>query len=346
MRVLVTGANGHVGFNLCQALCARPTYTVRASVRSLDDESKTTRLRALGDLELVELDVCNAAQFDTALNQVEVLFHVAATYAVVTQGAQHDDEIIRDSVEGAEIALRAAAKAGVRKVVLTSSVVALPMRRPDESPATEDDWNESPDIPYFRAKTQAERAAWRLADELGIELVTILPGGVGGPGFFRRTPTTSLYEGIMLGTLRFGAPRANFTYVDARDVAEAHVLAAESTAGGRFVITNDQHPTLTEFSRVLHAIDPAVPAAPFALPGFFGPIVPLFDRLNSRVLGSPPLITREVERAVRGRVYNVSNQRARSVLGWAPRYSLEESLTATMEAIRALRRAEGKQHMA
>jgi len=86
VKVLVTGANGHVGFNLCQALLARGGYEVRASVRSLADGTKTAPLRALGGVELAALDVRDRAQFDAALKGVEILFHVAATYTVVTHG--------------------------------------------------------------------------------------------------------------------------------------------------------------------------------------------------------------------------------------------------------------------
>jgi len=344
---LVTGANGHVGFNLCKALLARGGHGVRASVRSLDDHAKTAPLRALGAIELAELNVRNRAQFDAALVGIDTLFHVAATYRMVTGGAKDDAEMIRDSVEGVEVALAAAARAGVRKVVLTSSVVTLPVRRRGEPPVTEADWASDLSVPYFRAKVEGEQAAWRVAGKLGLDLVALLLGGVGGPGFQRRTPTLDLIEGIMLGSLRFGAPDGNFSYVDVRDVADAHLLAAEKNAGGRFIVSNDVSPTYREFSRVLHEIDSAVPAAPMLMPGFMNRFLPLLDAVNSKLIGSPRFTTAEsVATVLGGRVYNLSNARARSELGWAPRFTLRESLADTMQALRALRRAEGKRRMA
>jgi len=247
-------------------------------VRSLADRAKAEPVRALGEVELVELEVRNTHQFDAALAGVDTLFHVAATYAVYTGSAEQDREMIRDSVEGVEIALRAAARARVRKVVLTSSVVTLPLVRADDPPATEADWQTDFRLPYSRAKAEAERLAWRLAEQLGLKLVAILPGGIGGPGFLRRTPTTDIFEGIMLGSMRLGAPNGNFTYVDVRDVATAPILAAEKDVTGRFAICNDEQPAFIEFSRLMHAIDPNVPAAPFVLPSFLSPLLPVFGR--------------------------------------------------------------------
>jgi dihydroflavonol-4-reductase len=346
MKVLVTGANGHVGFNLCKALFSRPGYEVRASVRSLADKEKSAPLRALGNIELAELNVRNAAQFDAALKGIEILFHVAATYAVVTRSAAQAEEVLRDSVEGVEVALAAAARAGARKVVLTSSVITLPLRRPGEPPATEADWASDLRVTYTRAKTEAEQVAWRIAGKLKLNLVTVLPGGIGGPGFQRRTPTIDLIEGIMLGTMRFGAPPLNFAYVDVRDVAEAHILAAEKDASGRFIVTNDESPSILKYSRTLHDIDAAVPAAPMVLPGFMTRFMPLFDAMNAKLLGSPRLITREGIATIDGRLFIASNLRARSKLGWAPKVAFRQSLADTMQAIRALRRAEGKRRMA
>jgi len=346
MKVLVTGANGHVGYNLCQALLAREGYQVRASVRSLDDEAKVAPLRALGDVEIVALNIRDAAQFDAALAGIDVLFHVAATYAIYTQTGEQAEEIVKDSVEGVEIALSAAAKLGVKKVVLTSSVVALPLVTPDAPPVTEADWRTDFSVPYYRAKTEAEQAAWRLSEELGVPLVTVLPGGVAGPGFVRRTPTIDLFEGIMLGSLRMGAPWGNFTYVDARDVAMGHILAAEKDVSGRFILCDDVQPTWTEFSSLMHEIDPEVPAAPWELPKFMGRFLPFFDGLSAKRLGSARVVTPDIERAIRGRVWRVSSERAKQELGWTIGFPMRESMRDTMAAIRALRRSEGKKVMA
>jgi nucleoside-diphosphate-sugar epimerase len=341
MRVLVTGANGHVGNNLCRALVARG-YRVRASLRSLADPAKSAPLHDLPDVDIVELDVRDAERFDAAVRDVEVLFHVAATYALYTGSREKDAEMLCDSLEGVENALRSAARRHVRKVVLTSSIASLPMRAPGEAAATEQDWRTDLRLPYYRAKTLAEQRAWALAAELGVELVSVLPGTIGGPGFYRRTPSTDLIECILTGALRLGAPRGNLPYVDIRDVVEGHVLAAERAVTGRFILCNDRAPTLQELTQILHGIDPSIACAPRLIPDALLGALPLLDALNAKLSGSPRLMTAELIASSRGQLWQLSNARARAELGWVPRVPLETSLRDTLTTLSELRAAEGK----
>lgn len=345
MKALVTGANGHVGFNLTKALAERG-HAVRATVRDLQDDAKVAPLRRLPGVELVALDVRRQADFEAAAAGVDVVFHAAATYAYYTGSRARDAEMVRDSVEGAEAALRAAAKAGVAKVVLTSSIVTLPMIRPGEPPPDESAWRTDLSVPYFRAKVKAERLAWRLAGELGVRLVAVLPGAIGGPGFLRRTATTDVFEGIMLGAMRLGAPDGNFPYVDIRDVVQGHLLAAETDAAGRFVLCNDRFPSLLELTQAMHRLDPEVPAARRTMPDAALALAPFFDWLNAKLLGAPRVLTPAFVAAIKGRLWAANNARAKAVLGWRPEIPLERSLAEMMAALRALRRAEGRRRMA
>lgn len=332
MRTLVTGGNGHVGFNLAQTLLAEGHH-VRASVRPGADPAKTAPLRGLGGIELVEADVADAAQMRAAVDGVDVLFHVAATYVIADAGRA--DEILQSSLRGAENALRAAADAGVRKVVLTSSVVTLPLTAPGAPPSTESDWNADLRIPYFRAKTEAERLAWRLAGELKLNLAAVLPAGVIGPGFQRNTPTIDLIEGAMRGMFRLAAPCGNFSYVDARDVARAHLMVAQQDAQGRFAIGYDEMPTFEALVRTMHAIDPRVKPALMEMPAVLAPTLPLADWLYHHLLGTPRIATPElIHSALGGHRWNFSSARARWVLGWEPSLPFEHSLRDTMQLVR------------
>ncbi len=332
MRALVTGANGHLGYNLTRALGERG-HAVRASVRSLADEGKAAPLRALPRVEVVEADLARREQLRAAMDGVEVLFHAAAVYAYFPE--RGEDDLLRTSLEGAENALRAAADAGVRKVVLTSSVVALPLTRPGDPSSTEEDWNADLRVPYVRAKTLAERRAWELAGELGLKLAAVLPGAIGGPGFHRNTPTIDVLQGIMMGTMRLGAPNTNFPYVDVRDVVSAHLLAAEGDRPGRFIACNDVFPSFLELTAEMHAIDPSIPRARMALPNFVLPAVPTIDRLSHRLLGTPRVMTPELVASLRGRVWNCSNARIKRELGWRQSVPLRQSLADTIAVLRA-----------
>lgn len=346
MKVLVTGANGHVGNNLCWALLGR-NYEVRASVRSaaetLHAAAWNGSTQLWREVELVELDVRDAPRFSEALAGVDVLFHVAAVYALYTGSRAADDEMVRVSVEGVENALRGAARRGVRKVVLTSSMVTLPCRAPGEPPATEEDWRTDLRVPYYRAKTLGEQRAWSLARELGVSLVSLLPGVIGGPGFLRRTPSTDLCEGIMLGSMRFGAPRVNLPWIDVRDVISGHVLAAEKDVDGRFLLVNETFPDFLELSQLMHAIDPDIAAAKRYIPEALNGLLPTFDALGARLFGLPRTLTGELVRSHEGMIWNLSAARAQRELGWRPEVTLERSLSDTIASLRALRASEAAQ---
>lgn len=336
MHALVTGGNGHLGYNLVKALLDGG-HAVRASVRSLADTAKTAPLRQLGRVELVEAELERPEQLRAAMEGIEVLFHAAAVYAYIDDG--REQEIMDAAVKGAEAALRAAADARVRKVVLTSSAVTVPLTAPGAPPSTEEDWTDDTRVTYIRAKTEAERLAWPLAKALGLNLVTVLPGAICGPGFARNTPSLDLVEAMMFGAFRMGVPDANFPYVDVRDVVSAHVLAAERDAQGRFLAINDEQPHFRKMLDVMHAIDPRVKRPLMSMPEFMVPVLPLFDRLNAMTLGTPRMASPDLLATLRGKRWNASNRRAREVLGWTPKISLEQSLRDTMAVFRARREA-------
>ena len=183
MKIIVTGANGHLGTNLVGELLAAG-HTVRGSVRYLGDEARTAHLRALGPVELVEADLSDPKSLREAMDGQDALLHTAAVYALYAPG--QDDAIVRASVDGIDAALRAAKDAGVKRVIVTSSVVALPLSKPDGDPVGEQQWASDLRVPYVRGKTEGERRAWVLADELGQAVEVLLPHFMRHDGVERR----------------------------------------------------------------------------------------------------------------------------------------------------------------
>ena len=138
--VVVTGANGHIGNNLCRQLLERG-YNVRGTVRSMD---KAPNL----DMEFVEADVLEKEGWDKVLEGASGLFHLATIYA--TSG---DGQLILDTAnKGTEIVFKAAAKAGISRIVYTSSVAAIGSS-PKGVVKDESNWNENFSLPYTQAKT-------------------------------------------------------------------------------------------------------------------------------------------------------------------------------------------------
>jgi len=332
MQVLVTGANGHLGYNLVQGLLAAG-HAVRGSVRSLSDDAKVSRLKALGDLELMQAELHRPDELRAAMEGIDVLFHTAAVYTYADRS--REKEIHAASVGGTERALRAAADARVRKIVLTSSIVTVPFTARGAPPVDETSWQEDLRAPYIRAKTEGERTAWRLASHLRLNLVTVLPGAFTGPAFERNTPSVDMVEAMMRGALRMGAPDMNFPLVDVRDVVSAHLLAAEHDCEGRFIVCNDVLPTFHAMLEAMRAIDPRIPRPLMTMPDFMVPLLPWFEKLNQLTLGAPAVGSPEFFATVRGKVWNASNRRIKEVLGWQQTITMEQTLRDTMEVLRA-----------
>lgn len=330
---LVTGANGHLGRNLIPALL-RKGWRVRASVRDASDEARTAHLVPL-DLEgIVSLDVRDAGAFPEAARGVDVLFHVAATYRYHSRRREDAEALIADSLEGTRSAMAAARDAGVERVVMTSSAVTLPGARRGEPPPDETRWRTDLRVPYFRAKTEAERLAWRLAEEWGVRLVTLLPGGIIGPNFGEGTQSTDYVRAIMMRAQWIGTIRAVLPLVDVRDVVRAHLLAAERDVGGRFVVGADEPPTFPEIIRVMREIDRRVPRPLMVLPDFTHSVLPLYDRAFATLFGTPRTLTPALIASAGRDLLLADNSCAARELGWRPEIPLRRSLADTMAEMR------------
>lgn len=333
MKVLVTGAGGHLGFHLVRGL-ADAGHEVRASLRSLDDAAAVARTMAQGASEVVAAPLESQSALRAAMDGMDALVHTAAVYLLHAPG--RDDEIVSASLDGVERAFRAAKDAGVKRIVLTSSIVALPLAAPGERASDESCWNEDLRVPYFRAKTLAERRAWELSKELGLDLVTVLPGPFAGPGFLRPTPTVELVQSIMAGAMSVAAPPIAYPYVDVRDVASAHVMALMSGATGRFIAINEPIPMLSDIAREMNRLDPKIPKPFITLPGFTMPALPYLEGLVAAIGKTPRTITPDMAATMRGRQYKMTSARLRRELGWSPAITLGQSLQETIETLRGL----------
>lgn len=332
-NLLVTGANGHVGFNLVKMLMDDGYGAIRVSVRDASDPKKTSALKGIGVTDFASLDIRDAATFAKVSEGIDVLFHVAATYRYHTGSADADAEMIRDSIDGARSAIEAAAMNGIKKVVLTSSIVTLPITKGGKTAPDEGQWTQDLQTPYIRAKVEAEQLAWQLAEERGVDLVTVLPGAVIGPNFGRGTQTTDYLIAIKKGLLRMGCPPIRLAMVDVRDVARVHILAAEQDAKGRFIVVGDTPPNFAEMIATMRKIDKTVPGSLMTMPRFMVPVMPMFDWAGNKFLGTPRTMTPASASTFSKGDLLASNARAKRELDWSSGFTLEQSLRDTMAEI-------------
>jgi nucleoside-diphosphate-sugar epimerase len=242
-KVLVTGATGFVAGHCIADLLAHG-HSVRGTVRSLADPGRVAHLRALdGDLDLVEADLSGDDGWAAAVDGVDAVFHVASP---TVGGSLRDAEaMVRPAVDGTLRVLRAAAAAGVRRVVLTSSVAAINSghARGDHRLRTEADWSDVDNChPYPKSKTLAERAAWEFADQHPeLEVVAINAGLVLGPLQHDAGGPSLEVVSRLLNREMPAVPRLGFAPGAVRDLATAHRLALENpaAAGNRYVCAGE-----------------------------------------------------------------------------------------------------------
>ena len=192
-NVLVTGANGHVGYVLTKLLVERG-YNVRASVRDKDNKELTKNLSVF-DVEIVSLNLMQPETIEPAMNNIDGVFQVAAVYK--SWARNPEEEIINPSIIGGINVLKAAHNAGVKKIIFTSSTAAVGRSGPNGRALTEKDWNSKSKHPYSYAKTEAEKRAWNFSKEMEMDMVVMNPTAVIGPYFHRHTPSTFLFDKLL-----------------------------------------------------------------------------------------------------------------------------------------------------
>ena len=182
MPVLVTGATGFVGSAVARALIARGE-SVRALARAGSDRRNLADLK----IEIAEGDLTDRASLERAARGCEALYHVAADYRL---WVPNPPEIYRANVDGSRALMEAAASAGVKRIVYTSSVATLGLIA-DGTPADEATPVTLADMigHYKRSKFLAEAEVTRRVREKGLQAVIVNPSAPMGPRDVKPTPT-------------------------------------------------------------------------------------------------------------------------------------------------------------
>lgn len=244
MRVLVTGASGHIGSHVVRQLIEQG-HSVRAFVRPSAD------LRGLNGLEvdLFRGDIMDASAITEAAESMDAIIHMAAVYKTI---AKSPDEIVEPAIQGARNVFAAATANQIQRIVYTSSVASVGFSYDPQALRTGDDWNNDPENPYYIAKTRSEQTAQALAEESGIHLVVICPAIVLGPGDYRITPSNQLVMDWLNGIGQTYPGGLNL--VDVRDVAAAHVAALSRGENRRRYVVGGENIEVKQAARLLKTL--------------------------------------------------------------------------------------------
>lgn len=313
--IFVTGVNGHIGNHIVADLLENG-YSVIGSVRDLSDPKKTEhvydrarKLNCLDRLELVEGDVLKPQGWALAMMGCDVLLHTATVYST-----SNDAQLILDTAnEGTRNLFQAAKEANITRIVYTSSVAAVGSE-PKGVVKDENNWQTNKDLPYTVAKTESERIAWKLADELDLDLRVINPSGVLGGDFVNPTPSVDYFEDAIKGKWPL-APKFPLAFVHVKDVARAHRLAFEvEDAAGRFILAPHSDSTIHELMKRLRELYPNTKAPKKAMPQWMLPIAIAQDWFMS-LFGNERTLTRQVVKGFMSGDAKYSSAKAEEILG-------------------------------
>ena len=319
--VLVTGGSGYLG-GWCIAELLERGYDVRTTVRDLGREQQVRDSVAFqvdpGEhLTALAADLTRDDRWADAVAGCDYVLHVASPFP--PKQPRDPDELIVPAREGTLRVLRAALDAGVKRVVVTSSIAAIRLAKGAQARTlTESDWTD-PDAdgltPYVRSKAIAERAAWDLA-------AVVNPGAIIGPVLNDDLSYSLETVQRMLAGMP-GVPKLGFSLVDVRDVVELELAAMTSpAAGGERFIAVTEFLWMGEIGKILkERLGPAASKVPTrTIPNLMVRVMALFDPgIRSVVSGL-------------GKRVELSSAKARSTLGWSPR-PIEDTIAETAESL-------------
>lgn len=300
---LVTGASGFLGWHVARVLIERG-YTVRGLAR---------RAGSITDPEIEEVagDLRDAESLERAVQGCELVFHVAADYRLWARDAA---EMYRSNVDGTRNLLEATLRAGVDRIVYTSTVGCVGFVENslgDEcTPVSLEDMTGN----YKRSKFLAEREALRLA-ALGLPVVIVNPTAPVGSHDVKPTPTGQTILDFMRGRMPAYLD-TGLNVVDARETAEGHWLACEKGRTGERYILGSENLTLREIFGKLAAIT-GRPAPRVRIPWIAAYAAGVVSTGWANVTGKPPRAPLDAVRMAKKKMF-VSTEKARRELGFNP----------------------------
>ncbi|KAJ0237684.1 Epimerase domain-containing protein [Hirschfeldia incana] len=263
--VCVTGASGYIASWIVKLLLLGG-YTVKGTVRNPKDKAKTEHLLALEGakerLKLFKTDLLEECSFEQAIEGCDAVFHTASPVKFIVTDPQ--TELIDPAVKGTINVLNTCKKtSSVKRVILTSSTVAVLIRQPplgpndvvDETFFSDPSYCMETKFWYPLSKTLAEKAAWQFAKDNGMDMIVIVPGFIIGP-LLQPTLNYSVEKVVDIINGKNPFHSINYRFVDVRDVALAHVKALETpSANGRYIMDGPSM-TIYDIKEVMRKLFP------------------------------------------------------------------------------------------
>jgi dihydroflavonol-4-reductase len=323
-KILVTGAAGFLGYHAVRLLNERgfrPRVLLSAADRQAEKGLAALRKQ---DVEEVAGGVDDPASLAAACAGVDTVLHLEFALKL-SSGPQVEQDLYKVNVVGSRNLLDAATRAGVERVVMSSSSLSVGLAREAKPIDESASWDVTGlSLPYARSRREAEQEALSRPGGPGLPvIVTVNPTFTLGPYDYSGAPANSLIK-LMAKGFPLDA-NIGFSILDVRDYAQGVLLAAErGRHGRRYLLSGDNLMARDLLSAVSGVTGKEPPRWRFTLlPAVLSPVLALVE-LQAKLMKSPPVVTRAVLELF-GRYAWYDAKSARDELGWKPR-SLHDSI--------------------
>jgi len=307
--IVVTGADGHIGNVLIRELLASGEKNIRALILPGED---LTPLKGF-DIEKIEGDITKPETLTRPFQGADLVFHLAGIIAI-SHGSEELMEKV--NVQGTQNVIDACFKSNVKRLVYTSTIHAI-----EEPPKGQVITEKLPFKPgqkkegYDKSKARATIEVLE-AVKKGLNAVIVCPSGVIGPYDFRISEMGQLFINVVHKKL-FAYVQGAYDFVDVRDVAKGHILAAEKGKTGEVYILSGEQIYVGKIMQILKEITGVKPPR-WRMPIWLAQLSADFAPIYYKITKTKPLFTRYSIHTLASNS-NISNQKARQELGYSPR---------------------------
>jgi dihydroflavonol-4-reductase len=313
MKIAVTGANGHVGVNLCKSLLEQG-HEVKALTHNHNQGLKNI------PVTIIKGDLLDKETLIPLLTGVDVVFHLAARISIT---GDPDGMVARINTEGTQNMLAVAIECHVKRFIHFSSIHAF-QQQPQSQPLDESRplVEQQEGFAYDRSKAAGERAVMEAARN-GLDAFVLSPTAIIGPA----DPEPSLIGNAVIDIYNNKIPSlvpGGYDWVDVRDVVAAAISAIDKgRTGEKYLLAGHWH-SLQEFSALIQ-LHTGHKTVQIVLPMWIARVGLPFISLYSRLSGTKPLYTSESLTIISEGNRMISNAKARKELDFSPR-SLSDTL--------------------
>lgn len=320
-KSLVTGANGHLGYNLCQLLLAQGENII-ASYRSPNNKFILDDL----DCATAHVDMMDKASMQAAFSGITHLYAVGASFKMWSKNPK--EEIYENNVQGTRHLFEVAAACGIKNIVYVSSVAALDFTK---LPAEEKNgYNQDRRNWYYNSKNDSDQLALSLGQQYNIRTVVVLPSAMIGATAHRLSYSNKLVQQILQGKM-IADTNITLNWIAVKDVAlGCYQSMQKGRSGERYILANEQHTSIQESVKIAAALFPELALKiPKKVPKPLLYLIAGGMELQSKFTGKEPLLQRHYLDMFYGLPQDYTIDKAKRELGFDPKPSnvaLEEAL--------------------